>query len=219
MITLGYLNKLLMKKIFLTLTFLGAFCLFAKAQLSAGAGVTTTNFGSEFSKASLGVHLRGSYYFREKVAAGLGVSYSLPIKSTYDDGSAKFDRTSSFMSVGVVATFHLIGSYETDFSWYFPFAANYQFGNSKYSIAANQPAGTVAPENEKLSGLTVGLNTGLQYRIGNPYVFVEAGFALAANNTSNTRDGVIGTNPAPSSTVLQLGIRIPFGSGVGGGVY
>jgi len=219
MITLGYLNKLLMKKIFLTLTFLGAFCLFAKAQLSAGAGVTTTNFGSEFGKASLGVHLRGSYYFREKVAAGLGVSYSLPIKSTYDDGSAKFDRTSSFMSVGVVATFHLIGSYETDFSWYFPFAANYQFGNSKYSIAANQPAGTVAPENEKLSGLTVGLNTGLQYRIGNPYVFVEAGFALAANNTSNTRDGVIGTNPAPSSTVLQLGIRIPFGSGVGGGVY
>ena len=197
---------------------MGAFCLFAKAQLSASAGATYTNYGSEFGKASPGVHLRGSYYFREKVAAGLGVSYSLPIKTSYDDGTTKFNKTSSFMSVGVVATFHLIGSYETDFSWYFPFAANYQFGNSKYSINNNQ-AGVVAPESEKLSGLTVGLNTGLQYRIGNPYVFVEAGFALAANNTSNTRDGVIGTNPAPSSTVLQLGIRIPFGSGVGGGVY
>lgn len=198
---------------------MGAFCLFAKAQLSASAGAIYTNYGSEFGKASPGVHLRGSYYFREKVGAGLGISYNLPLKTTYDDGVAKFDRTSSFMSVGVVATFHLIGSYETDFSWYFPFAANYQIGTSKYSVAANQPAGTVAPENEKLSGLTVGLNTGLQYRIGNPYVFVEAGFALAANNTSNTRDGVIGTNPAPSSTILQLGIRIPFGSGVGGGVY
>lgn len=208
-----------MKKICLTLTFLGAFGLIAKAQLNASAGVTTTNFGSEFGKASPGVHLRGSYYLREKVAAGLGISYSLPVKSTYDDGRAKFDRTSSFMSVGVVATFHLIGSYETDFSWYFPFAANYQLGTSKYSIAANQPAGITAPENDKLSGLTVGLNTGMQYRIGNPYVFVEAGFALAANNTSNSREGVIGTNPAPGSTVLQLGIRIPFGSGMGGGIY
>lgn len=207
-----------MKKIFLTLTFMGAFCLFAKAQLSASAGAIYANYGSEFGKASPGVHLRGSYYFREKVAAGLGISYSLPMKTTYDDGITKFDQSSSFMSVGVVATFHLIGSYETDFSWYFPFAANYQFGNSKYSITNNQ-ASVVAPESAKLSGLTVGLNTGLQYRIGNPYVFIEAGFALAANNTSNTRDGVIGTNPAPSSTILQLGIRIPFGSGVGGGVY
>ena len=197
---------------------MGAFCLFAKAQLSASAGAIYANYGSEFGKASPGVHLRGSYYFREKVAAGLGISYSLPMKTTYDDGITKFDQSSSFMSVGVVATFHLIGSYETDFSWYFPFAANYQFGNSKYSITNNQ-ASVVAPESAKLSGLTVGLNTGLQYRIGNPYVFIEAGFALAANNTSNTRDGVIGTNPAPSSTILQLGIRIPFGSGVGGGVY
>lgn len=34
-----------MKKIFLTLAILGAFCSFAKAQLNASAGLTYTNYG------------------------------------------------------------------------------------------------------------------------------------------------------------------------------
>lgn len=126
------------------------------------------------------------------------------------------------MSISLLGTYHLIGTYESDFSLYFPVGGSYQMGTSKYTLASNpSTANTATIEDEKLTGLTINASIGLQYRIGNPYVFAEAGFGLATGSTTyNSRDGgVANNNPAPGSTVLQIGIRIPFGSGVGGGVY
>ncbi|RZK92179.1 MAG: hypothetical protein EOO98_04100 [Pedobacter sp.] len=210
-----------MKKIFLTLTFLGAFCLFAKAQFSFSAGATYTKYGGDIKKASPGAHLRGIYYATEKSGLGLGFTYSLPLKTTYDDGEFVFNRTSNFMSISLLGTYHLIGTYDSDFSLYFPVGGSYQIGTSKYSFAASQSNTSITIEDEKLTGLTINASIGLQYRIGNPYVFAEAGFGLATGTaTYNTRDGgTPNNNPAPGSTVLQIGIRIPFGGGVGGGVY
>ncbi len=213
-----------MKKIFLTLSFLGALCLFAKAQINASAGLTYTNYGGDIKKASPGAHLRGTYYVTEKSGIGLGFSYSLPIKTTYRDEEATFKRTSSFMAISLLGTYHLIGTYESDFSLYFPVGASYQIGTNKYSLEVNPNSSTLVTaniEDEKLNGLTINASIGLQFRIGNPYVFAEAGFGLATGNTnynSRTEEVIVNKNPAPGSTVFQLGIRIPFGA-VGGGVY
>lgn len=202
---------------------MGAFCLFVKAQINASAGLTYTNYGGDIKKASPGVHLRGIYYATEKSGFGLGFSYNLPIKTTYTNEDATFKRTSSFMAISLLGTYHLIGTYESDFSLYFPVGGSYQIGTNKYSLAIN-PNSSMLPttniEDEKLNGLTVNASIGLQFRIGNPYVFAEAGFGLATGSTTyNSREGVIGNNnPAPGSTTFQLGIRIPFGA-VGGGVY
>ena len=201
---------------------MGAFCLFAKAQINASAGLTYTNYGGDIKKAAPGVHLRGIYYATEKSGFGLGFSYSLPMKATYTDEGTTFKRTSSFMSISVLGTYHLIGTYESDFSLYFPVGGSYQIGTNKYSVVTNSSTSPLAMdiEDEKLNGLTINASIGLQYRIGNPYVFAEAGFGLATGSTTyNSREGVIGNNnPAPGSTMFQLGIRIPFGA-VGGGVY
>ncbi|MGE6221473.1 hypothetical protein ACQKCH_16740 [Nubsella zeaxanthinifaciens] len=211
-----------MKKIYLTLAFLSAFCFFAKAQFNIGAGATYTNYAGDIKKAAPGVHLRGNFYIREKYGIGLGFSYSTPIKSTYTEDEFAFERTSSFMGLSLLTNLHLIGTYESDFSLYFPLGATYQMGKNKYKFNGNLPSATsIDVADESLNGFVLNLNIGLQYRIGNPYLFAEAGIGLAAGTTTyNSRDGyTANNNPAPGSTVLQLGIRIPFGSGVGGGVY
>jgi len=212
-----------MKKIYLTLAFLSAFCFFANAQFNIGAGATYTNYAGEIKQGAPGVHLRGNFYIREKYGLGLGFSYSMPMKATETEEGLTLERTSQFMGFSLLTSLHLIGGYESDFSLYFPLGATYQVGKNKYKLSGSPSSGitSIDVEDGNLNGFVVNLNIGLQYRIGNPFVFAEAGVALKAGaNSYNTRDGyTANNNPTPGSTILQLGIRIPFGSGVGGGVY
>lgn len=212
-----------MKKIYLTLAFLTACCFFAKAQFYIGAGATYTNYASDIKKGTPGAQVRGSFYIREKYGLGLAFQYNAPVKSKYSDEGFSFERTTELMGIGLMANLHLIGSYESDFSLYFPIGATYQMGKNKYKFSSDGSSGitSIDIEDEKLNGFVLNLNVGVQYRIGNPYLFAEAGVGVATGSSNyNTRDGyTANNNPTPSSTLLQLGIRIPFGSGVGGGVY
>lgn len=205
-----------MKKILLAIAFVSTLSFHAKAQFNLSGGLTYTNYGSEISKSTPGLQIRGAYNIREKQAVALGVSYGLPIKQTVNDGTSNFEQTTTFIGVNFGGILHLIGTYEDNFSLYFPVSVGYVMGTSKYAASGTLPVGTVVPENDKLNGLTVNANVGLQFKIGVPFVFAEAGFALPAGNTSNTRTGTTGNNPVPSHSVLSIGVRLPFGSS---GVY
>lgn len=202
-----------MRKLLLTIAFAATAILTAKAQITISAGTSYSNYGSDVGKATPGVQLRGAYNISPKRAVGFGVSYSLPVKQTMSYGADNFHQTSSFMAGNIFGIFHLIGRHDSKFSLYFPLGIGYVLGDMKYKAVSG---GTTTIETEKISGLTANANVGIQVALGAPMVFAEAGFAYPAGNTSNSRTGMTGDNPIPAHSILQLGVRFPFGSSGGG---
>lgn len=190
----------------------------ANAQINVGIGGTYTNYGGEIKKATPGLQLRGAYNIDEKKAVSLGFSYGLPIKQTFseDEFTSGYKLTTSFMSLNVLGIYHLIGTYEDNFSLYFPIGGSYVMGKNKFETEGEpDPDFSIEADDEKFSGLTLNGGVGVQFKIGSPFVFAEAGFAFPTGSAnSNTRDGVSSesSNPITGHTILTLGIRLPFGS-------
>jgi opacity protein-like surface antigen len=199
-----------MKKIFL-LAVLTAFFVFpTKAQINIGVGATYVDYGSSIGKPAPGIQVRGAYNFSRKLGTALGLAYNIPIKQT----SSYYVQTSNLASANLMGIFHVIGGYEDNFSLYIPAGVTYVFGKSTFK---STDASSSNIEDENLSGLAIGAALGLQFNIGTPFIFTEAGFALPNGTTSNSRTGVTSSSNVPFHTTLSLGLRFPLGGGPGYG--
>jgi hypothetical protein len=202
-----------MKKVLFSTLALIVLTTVSQAQFSAGFGGNYAKYGGEVGKAAPGIQIRGSYNFSEKKAVSLAATYGLPVKNTDSYEGTSVEQKTQFITLSLSAVYHLIGGYEDSFSLYIPVGASYVLANTKLSGSAADPQSGVATS-EKFSGPTLNAGVGMQFKIGAPFLFAEAGFAIPANTTTNSRGEAVGTfeNDIPSHSILTLGLKFPFGS-------
>lgn len=201
-----------MKKILCLAALTVFFTLRTKAQINIGAAATYVNYGYSIGKPAPGIQVRGAYNFRRKMGAALGLAYNIPIKQT----TSSYVQTTNLVSANLMAIMHVIGGYEDNFSLYIPLGLTYVLGKSTYKTT--DPTSSVI-EDDNLNGLAIGAALGLQFNIGTPFIFAEAGFAMPNGVNSNTTTGVTspGLSNAPFHTTLSVGLRFPLGGGSGYG--
>lgn len=195
-----------MKKNLLLLTLFLASSIVARAQLSDFNVGINGNYTS-YIKPTPGAQLRIGYDIARKYGVSLGVSYGLPVKEVTLNNGFEDKEQAQYGSANLAAIYHLIGSTENNFSFYLPFGVS-------YVMASNVSIFEGVTKKTKESGLTVNAGIGTQFKIGLPVLFAEAGVALPAGTTYNTRDGAISEgkpNPIPLHSILSLGIKFPLG--------
>lgn len=211
-----------MKKIYLPLILV---CITATAfsQFSVGLSGNYSAYKGDFQKSTPGAQIRVGYQATEKVTTNLAFTYGLPIKqasavTVMDDNSNTIlvdsDIKYNFKTISLLGNYRFIGDEESAGTFYGLVGGSFVMVNYKENITGSYDKNVYKypqdlVEKTKENGFTINLGLGGEYRIGMPSVFGEVGLALPANQVNNSYV----ENVIPSHFTVNLGIKIPLGSG------
>ncbi|MGB0524687.1 MAG: outer membrane beta-barrel protein [Flammeovirgaceae bacterium] len=199
-----------------TLFMVTFFCSGAFAQINIGAQASYFSMGSE-SITSPGLGIRGEYGITEKAAFTASINYyfgteenlSFTARSSTDQIEVPVTHNLSFLHASIGAKYYIAGNYESNVGFYGLFGLGLMLAPSKLSYGDfDRSTYTLDEElgNETLQNFTINLGIGLEKNFESFAVFGEGRVALPANE----QNGQAIAFEIPTSTTLQLGVRIPI---------
>jgi hypothetical protein len=208
-----------MRKTLLLLCGLASVCV-ASAQFKVGAFANYSKYATNPSLGTPGVGIRASYE-ADRIAGVLSFANGFALKeksstvvtnnSTFETKSVTSEEKLSFKTITLMGNRTLIGDEETTGKFYFGFGGSFVIAKYSESITESYDKAYTAPEMEKgtESGFVLNGILGGEFKLGNPSLFVEAGYGLPANQVNNAYV----ENVIPGHLTVNVGIKIPLGGG------